>query len=159
MMFMSGEKQKIFTADLFGAKWKVKLDSYLPGKCIVDLKVMKSLREAHYAKDMGLMDFVRFWGYDIQAAVYQEVVRINTGERLPFYIAAASKEKVPDIEIIQIPQEWMNDCLSGMEMNVSKILSLKNGEIDPIRCEVCDWCKHTKILKAPIWPDNLIGEV
>ena len=41
----------------------------------------------------------------------------------------------------------MNDCLSGMEMNVSKILSLKNEEIDPIRCEVCDWCKHTKILK------------
>ena len=105
------------------------------------------------------MDFVRFWGYDIQAAVYQEVVRINTGERLPFYIAAASKEKEPDIEVIQIPQEWMNDCLSGMEMNVSKILSLKNGEIDPIRCEVCDWCKHTKILKSPIWPDNLIGEV
>ena len=29
MKFMSGEKQKIFTGELFGAKWKVKLDSNL----------------------------------------------------------------------------------------------------------------------------------
>lgn len=159
MKFMSGEKQKIFTGELFGAKWKVKLDSYLPGICITDLKVMKSLRETHYARDIGIMDFVRYWGYDIQAAVYQEIVRINTGERLPFFIAAASKEKEPDIEIIQIPQEWMDDCLSGMEMNVKKILALKNGEIDPIRCEMCDWCKRTKILKNPIYPDMLIGEI
>ncbi|MFR7946578.1 hypothetical protein [Sellimonas intestinalis] len=28
---------------------------------------MKSLREAHYARDIGLMDFVRYWGYDIQS--------------------------------------------------------------------------------------------
>ena len=45
MMFMSEESRKSLTADLFGAKWKVKLDSYLPGKCIVDLKVMKSLEK------------------------------------------------------------------------------------------------------------------
>ncbi|MFR7946577.1 PD-(D/E)XK nuclease-like domain-containing protein [Sellimonas intestinalis] len=86
--------------------------------------------------------------------VYQEIVRINTGEKLPFFIAAASKEKEPDIEIIQIPQEWMDDCLSGMEMNVKKIIALKDGEIDPIRCEMCDWCKRTKVLKNPIYPDT-----
>lgn len=159
MKYMSGEKQVIMTAEMFGTKWKVKLDSYLPGMAIVDLKVMKSLRESHYARDIGLMDFVRYWGYDIQAAVYQEVVRLNTGERLPFYIAAASKEKEPDIEIIQIPQEWMDDRLGEVEQNTRKIIALKNGEIDPIRCEVCDWCKHTKILKKPIWPDVLLGEV
>ena len=38
MKFLSGEKQKIFTADLFGCDWKCKLDSYIPGKAIVDLK-------------------------------------------------------------------------------------------------------------------------
>lgn len=159
MKFMSGEKQAIMTAQMFGADWKVKLDSWIPGVAIVDLKVMKSLRESHYARDVGLMDFVRYWGYDIQAAVYQEVVYRNTGERLPFYIAAASKEKEPDIEIIQIPQEWMNDRLAEVEQNTRKILALKNGEIDPIRCEVCDWCKHTKVLTKPIWPDELLGEV
>lgn len=159
MQYMSGEKQVIFTTEMFGAKWKVKLDSYLPGICIVDLKVMKSLREAHYARDYGIMDFVRYWGYDIQAAVYQEVVRICTGEKLPFFIAAASKEKEPDIEIIQIPQTQMDERLIEVENNVPKILMLKAGEIEPLRCGVCDWCRHTKILSGPIWPDELIGEV
>lgn len=159
MRFMSGEKQKIMAAEMFGAKWKVKLDSYIDGVCIVDLKIMKSLREAHYARDFGTMDFVRYWGYDIQAAVYQEVVRLNTGKKLPFYIAAASKEKEPDIEIIQVSQAAMDECLTEVEQNVPKILSLKNGEYDPLRCEVCDWCRHTKVLKKPIWADELIGEV
>lgn len=159
MQFISGESQVIFTAELFGTMWKVKLDSYLPGVCITDLKIMKSLREVHYAKDYGMMDFVRYWGYDIQAAVYQEVVRICTGERLPFYIAAASKEKETDIEIIQVPQAIMDESLRSVESNIPKIVMLKNGEIDPIRCEMCDYCKHTKILTRPILPDELIGEI
>ena len=156
MQFMSGKKQVIFTADMFGAKWKVKLDSYIPGKCIVDLKCMKSLRETHYVKDYGRMDFVRYWGYDIQAAIYQEVVRICTGEKLPFYIAGLSKEKEPDMEIIQVPQVSMDEKLCEIEQNTPKILMLKSGEIPPIRCETCDYCKHTKVLHSPIWPDQLI---
>ena len=159
MRFMSGDKQVIMTGELFGAKWKVKLDSYIPGMCIVDLKVMKSLRESHYTRDFGNMDFIRYWGYDLQAAVYQEIVYQNTGERLPFFIAAASKEKETDIEIIQVPQSTMNNLLSEVESNVPKILMLKSGEIEPIRCEVCDYCKHTKVLTKPIWPDELLGEV
>ena len=159
MQFMSGKKQVIFTAYMFGAKWKAKLDSYIPGKCIVDLKCMKSLRETHYVKDYGRMDFVRYWGYDIQAAIYQEVVRICTGEKLPFYIAGLSKEKEPDMEIIQVPQVWMDEKLCEIEQNTPKILMLKSGEIPPIRCETCDYCKHTKVLHSPIWPDQLITEI
>ena len=157
MKFLSGEKQVIMTAEMFGADWKVKLDSYVKDVCIVDLKVMKSIRELNYVKDFGHMHFVSYWGYDIQAAVYQEVVYRNTGKRLPFFIAAASKEKETDIEIIQIPQQMMDDRLAEVEKNTGNILMLKNGEIDPIRCENCDWCKHTKVLTKPIWPDELLG--
>ena len=45
MKFLSGEKQVIMTAEMFGADWKVKLDSYVKDVCIVDLKVMKSIRD------------------------------------------------------------------------------------------------------------------
>ncbi|MGL5513222.1 MAG: PD-(D/E)XK nuclease-like domain-containing protein [Sporomusa sp.] len=159
MRFMSGEKQIIMTANLFGADWKVKLDSYIEDVCIVDLKVMKSLREAHWTRDYGHMDFIRSWGYDIQAAVYQEVVYQNTGKRLPFYIAGASKEKEPDIEVVQVPQQEMDEKLIEVESNIQKILCLKNGEVEPIRCEVCDYCKHTKVLEKPIWPDELLGVI
>lgn len=159
MKFMSGEKQVIMTADLFGAKWKIKIDSYLDGIAIVDLKVMESLTKQFWTKDFGYMDFTQYWGYDIQGAVYQEVVYQNTGKRLPFYIAAASKEKEPNIEIIQIDDEHLREKLYEVEQNTPKILLLKDKMVDPIRCGLCDWCKHTKVLTKPIHYSELLGEV
>lgn len=159
MEYMSGEKQVIMTFEMFGAKWKIKIDSYHPGKAIVDLKTAKSLREVKFAKDYGHMNFIDFWGYSIQGAIYQEGVRILTGKQLPFYLAAVSKEEFPDIEIIQLEQEKMDEALAQVETNTPKILMLKSGEIEPIRCGLCDYCKHTKVLTAPIWSSELLGEI
>lgn len=44
MRFMSGEKQRIMTFELFGFPWKMKMDSYIPGICITDLKVVQRFR-------------------------------------------------------------------------------------------------------------------
>lgn len=159
MKFMSGQKQVIMTGMIAGAEWKIKIDSYIEDVAIVDLKVMESLNKVFYVKDYGYMDFTQYWGYDIQGAVYQEIVYQNTGKRLPFYIAAASKEKEPDLAIIQIDNEHLHEKLIEVEKNVPKILSLKRGEYEPIRCELCDYCKHTKVLTKPIHYTELIGEV
>lgn len=159
MKYMSGEKQVIMTAEMFGANWKIKIDSYLEGKAIVDLKVMRELHKAEYTKDYGYMDFIQYWGYDIQGAVYQEVVYRHTGKRLPFFIAAASKEKETDIELIWIPDEHLREKLIEVEQNTPKILALKSGDVEPIRCGLCDYCKHTKVLTKPIHFSELLGEV
>lgn len=159
MKYMSGEKQVIMTAEMFGAKWKIKIDSYLEDAAIVDLKVMRELHKAEYTKDYGYMDFIQYWGYDIQGAVYQEVVYRNTGKRLPFFIAAASKEKETDIELIWIPDSHLKEKVIEVEQNTPKILALKSGEVEPIRCDICDYCKHTKVLTKPIHFSELIGEV
>lgn len=159
MKYMSGKKQVIMTAEMFGAKWKIKIDSYLEGKAIVDLKVMRELHKAEYTKDYGYMDFIQYWGYDIQGAVYQEVVYRNTGKRLPFFIAAASKEKETDIELIWISDDHLQEKLIEVEHNTPKILALKSGDVEPIRCGTCDYCKHTKVLAKPIHFSELIGEV
>lgn len=159
MQFMSGEKQVIMTTEMFGSPWKIKIDSYLKGKAIVDLKVMKSLTEHFWTKDFGYMDFIQWWGYDLQGAIYQEVVYRNTGERLPFFIAAASKEKETDIEIIWVPDEHLKEKLIEVEQNTPKIMTLKKKEVEPIRCEQCDYCKHTKVLKKPIHFSQLLGEI
>ncbi len=45
MRYMSGQKQVIMTGELFGAKWKIKIDSYIPDAAIVDLKVMASITD------------------------------------------------------------------------------------------------------------------
>ena len=157
MVHMAGQKQVIMTGELFGAQWKIKMDSYFPDLLIVDLKCMKSLREDNYSKDYGHMEFVRYWGYDIQGAIYQKIVEINTGKKLPFKIAAASKEEFPDIEVIQVEQSLMDAALAEVEKNVPGILALKNGEYDPIRCETCNYCRHTKVLTHSIWSSELLG--
>jgi len=159
MFALQGIKEHIMTAEMFGVKWKIKIDSYHPDKCIVDLKTCQSITKHFYHKDIGYVNFLGEWGYYIQGAVYQEVVRLNTGKKLPFYIAAVSKEKVADIEIIQVEQTLLDEALAEVESNTPKILMLKNREIDPIRCGTCDYCKQTKVLTGPIWSSELLGEV
>ena len=150
MQFMSGEKQVIMTGVIGGAPFKIKIDSYHPGVCIVDLKTTQSITKAYWVADLGKVSFVEAWGYDFQLAAYQEIVRQNTGKKLPVYIAAVSKEKEPDIEIIGIDQNRLDEALSIMENNIPRILALKNGEQEPDRCGLCDYCKHTKVLTGPI---------
>ena len=156
MKFMSGQKQVIMTGEIGGVPWKIKIDSYIPDTCIVDLKIVKSIRDRFYVKKYGFTDFITNWGYEIQGAVYQEIVRQNTGKTLPFYIAAASKEKVTDIEIIQINDEALAGALEKVKEHVERIVKIKNGEIEPERCGTCDYCRLTKVLSRPILYTDLI---
>lgn len=160
MFYMSGEKQTILTAELFGAKWKCKLDSYLKGQAIVDLKYVKNLRERFWVKDEGtFVSFVEWWGYDIQAAVYREIEAIcSGGEKLPVYLAVADKKKVPDHEIVAFDDNGKDfkHVLNEIERNVPRILQLKAGEVEPDRCEECDYCLKTKKLVKPVYFRDLI---
>lgn len=150
MKYLSGEKQTIMTAELLGCKWKIKMDSYIPGVAIVDLKVMSSITDLKWVKDIGYLDFVRYWNYDIQGAVYQKIVEINTGKKLPFFIAAVTKETEPDIRIIHVTQNYLDEALLIVESNINRVLMVKNGEVEPDRCDLCDCCKHNRILRRPI---------
>lgn len=157
--YLSGEKQVIMTGEIGGQPWKIKMDSYIPGRCIVDLKVMQSLSKMEWVRDIGYLDFVRYWGYDIQGAVYQEIVYQNTGMRLPFYIAGVSKEKEPDIAVIHVADVFLQEALSMVETNIQNIVDVKTGARPPIRCECCDYCHSTKVLTAPIGLDDLAMKV
>lgn len=155
-LYMSGLKQVIMTANIFGVDWKIKMDSYFPDKCIVDLKYIKDIHERCYVKDLGHVNFIEFWGYDLQLAIYQLVVEANTGKKLPCYIAAVDKKKVPEIEIIKIEQEQLDRSLLGIESNIQRIIQLKNGEIEPDKCHTCDYCIENKVLTSPISSTSLI---
>lgn len=130
--FMGGEKQRIMIFELFGVPWKIKMDSYIPGICITDLKVV-----AHCSS-------LPLWRYDLQGAVYQAGVELVTGEKLPFYLAAATKERVVDLDIWQIPQSTLDIALNEIRMNIDRYAAIKNGEIIPESCGHCDYCKSVK---------------
>ena len=150
MAYLSGEKQTIMTGELFGAKWKIKMDSYLPKKAIVDLKVVSDIYDKTYVKDCGPLNFIQAWGYDFQLAIYQKIVEQNTGEVLPCYIAVADRGKTTNIELIQITQPELEGALVGTLIGVQRILDLKEEIIEPERCNRCDYCKETKVITKPI---------
>ena len=158
MSTMQGEKQVIMTAYLFGCEWKIKMDSYLPGKAIVDLKTSADIHKAWKVQDYGYASFVEYWGYTLQMAVYQKVVEINTGKKLPCYISVVTKEDSPEIAVINIDQMTLDHALNEIEMNMPSVLMVKSGEAEPVRCEKCDYCKATKVLKGAISYMDLISE-
>ena len=145
MRYMDGESQVVMTGEIEGVPVKVKIDSYHAGKAIVDLKIMRDFSPV-YVPAQGRLNFIEAWQYDLQGAVYQEIVRQNTGQTLPFFIAAATKEPVPDIAVIRVPDEQMRAQLEIFKAHAPRYKLIKTGEIEPIRCERCDACKATKKL-------------
>lgn len=151
MKFLAGQPQVIKTGEIAGIPFKIKIDSYHSGKAIVDLKIMKDF--AKQWKDGLKLNFVEFWRYDLQAAIYQAVEE----NKLPFFIVAATKEKEPDIVVTDIPQERLDFCLEFVKENIKRFADLKRGLGEPVRCEKCNYCRKTKVLKR-ITPYEEIGE-
>lgn len=147
MEYLAGDKQTIMTAEIFGVPWKVKMDAF-NGERIVDLKCVKDFQDI-FDKGYGYRSWIEYWGYDIQGAIYQKAVEIKTGKRLPFYIAAVTKEKVPDVKVIHIPQHILDGALGMVDAKIERFDMIKSGEVEPKRCEQCDYCKRTKVLRAP----------
>lgn len=156
MRTLSGDKQTIMTAYMFGCEWKCKIDSYIKGKAIVDLKTSTDLHKSWRIAE-GYASVPEYWGYTTQLAIYQEIVRINTGEKLPCYLSFVTKEKCPELVVVQVDQETMDKCLEEVEANMPQIIALRNGEIEPTRCECCDYCKSTRVLHHAIGITDLIG--
>lgn len=150
MKYLSGEHQRIMTGEIEGVPFKIKMDSYQPGEFIADLKYMASLRSPNLFEPM-----IKYWGYDIQAACYQEIVRQNTGEKLPFLFIVATKETPAHLEVGQISQFNMDDALEIVRRDIKRFAAIKRGEIPAERCEDynCEYCTATKVLTEPIDTD------
>lgn len=147
MDFMSGDKQVIMTGRIGGVDVKIKIDSYCGDK-IVDLKTVRSF-EPVYVAGHGYESFITAWGYDLQGAVYREIVRQNTGKTLPFYLACITKEAVPDIDIIEISGAVLDRALERFESSVQFYDGIKRAVFEPEGCGGCDYCKAVKILTKP----------
>ena len=149
MEYLKGDKQVIKTAEMLGVPWRVKMDVY-DGEKIVDLKTVRDF-EPIYKPGFGRVSWVEFWGYDIQGAIYQRVEQLATGrdKPLPFFIVAVTKEPVPDVDLIEVPQHVLDVALAVVESKIDKFDLIKTGEIEPERCGTCDYCKLTKTIKGP----------
>lgn len=151
--FMSGEKQVIMTGEIKGIPFKIKMDSYSKGIAINDLKVMGTVTNSNG----DFYDFITPWGYDIQLACYQEIVRQNTGEQLPCFICAVTKETPINSVIVNIPQDYLNKALYLVESLIEDFYKIKMGEIEPIGCGICATCISNRTTTPIISLEDLLN--
>ena len=145
MKYLSGQHQVVMTGTIAGVKFKIKVDSLLED-AIVDQKIMSSIKELVWKYDEETkrnrqVDFVEAYGYDIQGAIYQEIVFQNTGKKLPFILAPTTKEENPDKALIQIDQEYLDKALELVKELAPRFDAIKQGVIEPIGCGHCACCR------------------
>lgn len=150
MHYLKGKNQVIMMGEIEGVPFKIKMDSFTPNEYIADLKYMASLRSPNLFTPM-----ISYWGYDIQAAVYQEIVYQNIGKRLPFIFVVGTKESPAHLALGEINQYNMDTALEVVKNNIVRYQKIKTGEVPPARCEDygCNYCTSTKIITEPIDTD------
>ena len=153
MEHFKSKHQVIMTGEIAGVPFKIKMDNYKPNEFISDGKYMSSLRSPNLFEPM-----VKYWGYDLQGAVYQEIVYQNTGKRLPFYLDIATKEKPTHLGVAEINQYDLDEALEKVKALAPRFQSIKKGKIEPERCDEydCNYCTETRVITEPI-DSNYLG--
>lgn len=152
---MDGENEVIMTGNLFGVPWKIRLDKYIADKrIIVDWKTTADINKTEYNPVSGEREcFVEALGYMMRAAVYTEIEKQFTGNSTDadFIIVAISKQDPPDKAALLLNHRQRYDWeLDQIEKRIRDIQRMKNGELSPRRCGICDYCRGTKVLKKII---------
>ena len=164
-MLLSGKHQVIKTGRIAGVWYKTKADSLLTsrqvetickkfpnvkdlvpfgGAIIVDLKCMKDFNPIWDEDAHEKVSFVEYWGYDIQGAIYQKV----DNRMAPFVIVGVTKEAEPDITAVHIPDEDLSFALAEVEALSPRYAAIKKGEIAPVGCGTCAYCRSVKRLEG-----------
>jgi hypothetical protein len=162
-MLLAGRHQVIKTGKIAGVWFKAKFDSLLTarqveaickkfpeirelvpfgGPMIVDLKCMRDFQTIWDSETGERVSFAEYWGYDIQGAIYQKI----DGRMAPFVIVGATKEAEPDIDAFYIPDDDLAFALADVEENSPRYALIKKGEIEPVGCGKCAYCRRHKRL-------------
>ena len=152
MKYLSGKKQVIMTGTINDVPFKIKVDSLLDN-AIVDQKIMSSYKDLIWVEKDGFnvkVDFVDAYGYDIQGAIYQEIVRQNTGKKIPFILAVTTKEENPDKALIEIDQKYLDNALQLVKDRCKRYHLIKKGSIEPSGCHHCPSCRKDIVCTSVI---------
>ncbi|PAE27935.1 hypothetical protein CHI07_16940 [Paenibacillus sp. 7884-2] len=158
MFAMSGKKEEIYTANLFGIDWKIKVDNVNREKGFFsDLKTTQDLYKRYWSEKYdGWVSFIEMWDYVLQMAIYRKVIEAATGDTLTPYIVAVSKEKIPNKAVIHFDESRFDFEYEYAEMKLERIMEVKSSQVEPSACGKCDYCKKEKKLNGTIEVGELI---
>lgn len=150
MFALDGDKEVILTGELFGIKWKCRIDSINHDrKTFADIKTTQDLHKRIWSdKHGGYVSFVEAYDYVFQMYIYRELIFQNYGEYYEPYIVAVTKETPSNKAVIEIAPERYTFESSFAEVTMKDfILPLLNKERKADRCEKCEYCRQTKKLR------------
>ncbi|MBP2656233.1 MAG: uncharacterized protein H6Q73_3802 [Firmicutes bacterium] len=165
MFVLQGDKEITVTADLFGTKWKGKIDVLNADRgYFVELKTARSISETAWmwseAQNKNIkVSFIEQYNYMVQAAVYAELERLQSGRDkwLDPVMVAVTKEDPPDHSVINLKDhERMAEELEKVKQNMPRILAVKSGAEPPHRCGMCKYCRATKRIEKMIYYTELM---
>jgi len=152
MFALEGEKEVIFTGELFGVPWKIKVDSiHHDRKSFSDLKTTQSLYKRYWSEKYNkYVSFVEAYDYVLQMAIYREIIYQNTGQYYDPYLVAVTKETPPDKEILEFEIPDFDFEFEYVKTMLPSIIEAKSSRKEPVRCGKCEYCRMTKQLTKTI---------
>ena len=147
--FMKGRHQTIKKATLWGVPFKAKFDVLAKNR-IVDLKTVRDFKPL-YREGEGRLNVVDYWRWTLQMALYQKI----EGHKMPCFLAVITKEDPPDLAIIEIPQARLDAEIDFVSTRIELFKGIKDGVLEPDRCEHCAYCRATRKLKGAVTLDYL----
>lgn len=141
------EKQIILTGEIEGIKVKCALDLFdRKTNSIYDIKCMSDFKDQWSKKDKMYIPWYYQYNYDLQLAVYKEIVRQNFGEPKEVGLIAATKEKTPDIDALSFDLVLLNMELDYFKSKIKHYDNIKKGIETPVACTLCSYCKEHKVI-------------
>lgn len=145
------EKERIFTGQIDGVDFKIQVDILnIERGYFADIKTTKNLSETYYnASAKKRESFIEKYDYFTQIAIYAEILRqnLNMDSYLEPYLLVVDKQQTPDHAIIDMGTSWIPEKLEEIKSRLPHIVAVRNGEVDPIGCGKCDYCRSIKKAK------------
>lgn len=150
MFALEGEKEVIMTGELFGAPWKIKIDSINHQRgTFSDLKSTQELGKRYWSEKYdSWVSFVHAFDYVLQMYVYREIIYQNTGRYYDPYIVAVTKETPPDKAVLHFDSQRFSFEQEYIQTLLPSIIQAKRGKKKAHRCEKCAYCRATKVLSG-----------
>lgn len=154
------QKEVILDGDLFGVPWKARIDSLnVKAGYFCDLKTTRDLHKRYWSVERHeWVSFFDAYNYALQMGAYKKLLQQRYHKPFTCYIFAVDKTETPGLAAIEVPFDEMQEQLDVIEEWQPRFMKIERGELEPERCEVCDYCKDTMKLNGFIKdPQELIG--
>ena len=150
--YCPGDKEVIVTGKIDGYLWKGKVDSLVLSKgYFCDLKTVDDIHKGHYnSEERRYRPFIQDRGYNLQMALYQQLILQTFDKACAPLIFAVSKQDPPDKMAIDFDDAEdrydMQDQLDMVKEMQPRYWKIMNGEIEPVPCGRCEYCRtHTQL--------------